>query len=365
MDVSSMLPRFPTVVSDAPLSEYSQRRYHAYPHANGFADGGASIVLGQLEEGAASLWKVDLSTGREAMLARFVAPAAPAFRPELWFDVAAHADVLVTVAEGAVQLVDVRRPGRSRELFRGSDGMNVQALPSITADGSRVVVYFERAGVWGVLAIDVASGKTQTLVQHAWMVGHCHFLPHDPEWVMYCHEGRCDTVPDRMWAWHARHAPQGKVLFDQASDVPGVPLQVGHEVGCQHENAAIVVAYGASPRGPRGVYEIFLDGRPPRLVSAADRDLHCNVSRDGRWIVVDTSGPHDLPGRGWEDAQARSDVLLSHPPTGQRQLLAHSGIRSHPWHPHPTFSPDGHAIVLGEADGDMGRVRLLRLSSAV
>ena len=323
-------------------------------------------MLGQLEPAAASFWKVDLRSGRDALIGRFASPTAGAFKPELWFDVAYAANTLVTVAGGAVVLFDLSTSGPGRELFSPPSGVVLQALPSITADGTRVVVHYQQEQMYGVLAIDVATGKATTLVRHGWWIGHTHFLPYDPTWILFCHEGRCDTVPDRMWAYHPTRCPQGRVLFDQASSVQGTLLQVGHEVGCHHDACLLAVAYGVSDTGPRGVYQISLDGRAPKLVSSADRDLHCNISRNGRWIVVDTSGPHDAPGRGWQDAQGHSDVLLVDAATGVRSLLARSHILNHPWHPHPAFSPDGNSIIYGEAHPDnRGNVHLLTLAPAV
>jgi hypothetical protein len=209
----------------------------------------------------------------------------------------------------------------------------------------------------GIIAINTRSGEGGVLVEHHWLTGHPHFSPFDPAWISYCHEGKTEIVSDRLWAWHAEHAPKGRALWDQL----GGKLCVGHEVACRHDLSVLAVAYGVSPGGPRGLYEVYLDDRKPRLISKCDRDLHCNVSRDGKRMVVDTSGPHDLPGRGWENAEGRSDISLIDPATGQRKLLARSKITSHPWHPHPVFTPDGRAVVYGEGSGDTGRVHLLYL----
>ena len=73
------------------------------------------------------------------------------------------------------------------------------------------------------------------------------------------------------------------------------------------------------------------------------------MSRDGKFIAIDTSGPHDLPGRGWENANQTSDVLLLNVETGEERWLARTRLDKHPSHPHPTFSPDGKYILFNEA----------------
>jgi hypothetical protein len=132
-------------------------------------------------------------------------------------------------------------------------------------------------------------------------------------------------------------------------------------VASRHDRSVLAIAYGVSPEGPRGLYEVFFSGRPARLISQGDRDWHCNLSPDGGWAVVDTTGPHDLPGRGWENAEGRSDVLLVEMATGRRELLAHTTLTKHPWHPHPVFTPDGRGVVYSEARGDSGCVHLVTL----
>jgi len=60
----------------------------------------------------------------------------------------------------------------------------------------------------------------------------------------------------------------------------------------------------------------------------------------------------------------RSDILLVDPTTGRRKLIARSQITSHPWHPHPVFTPDGKAIVYAEGSGDTAACICFRCSTA-
>ncbi len=87
-------------------------------------------------------------------------------------------------------------------------------------------------------------------------------------------------------------------------------LHFGHERWAHHAVGAVVVAYGVSPAEPRGLYWTSPDDPSGRLLSRGDRYWHCDVSRDGTLAVVDTTGPADRPGKGWDGADSIADVLL-------------------------------------------------------
>ncbi len=338
------------------LTEISSNDHLPYPHSNGFADGGRSLVLGRFGQAEISLVKRNLETGKEFILASFASSELLGkgkwFGAEdrLWVDVAEKTNVAVTVAQNTVWIYDLNQSGPARKLFAAPEDYSLHALPGITMDGTRVVVVAHQLGRSVAWLIDVASGENHSFFESDWAADHFHFCPHDENWIGFSHEGACDLIPDRMWGWHRTLAPQGKAIFDQRSEDPQRLLCVGHERWCYHDTSALAVAYGVSPSGPRGLYEIFPDGRLSRLVSPGDRDWHCNVSRDGRWAVVDTTGPHDLPGKGWEGVHGESDVLLVDMQTGVRTFLAHSRSGKGQAHPHPVFSPDGRWIYFNNTN---------------
>lgn len=330
------------------LGDFAKCRYLTYPHANGFADGGRSLVVGQRGSETSLLWHVDLLSGRETKLGEW--PQKLCGIEMLWFDIASRANVLITIVDNAVWKVDLNDPSPKPEVvYRETDGV-LQALPSVTAGGTKVLMGRSYGGRYQAVEIDLtgASGS-RVLFQSEWFANHFHYSPYDEAWVGFSHEGPADQVGDRVWGWHASVAPEGQCYFDNAS----AGLCVGHERWSFHETSAFAVAYGMSPQGPRGVYEVFPKTGSSRLVSEGDRDWHLNVSQDGRWIVVDTTGPYDAPGRGWENAVCISDVLVVDVESGLRKFVGRSCLaKGFHVHPHPVFSPDGMMIFFNEASAD-------------
>src|SRR5690606_32265950 len=133
------------------------------------------------------------------------------------------------------------------------------------SDGRKVLLREKRGHRNHALELDIASGTLRELFVKDWYANHFHYCPHDESWVGFSHEGKTELIPDRCWVWHAEHAPEGRVVFDQASDAPGTRLCVGHERWCFHDVSAYAIAFAVSPAGKRGLYEVFGDGRPAQL----------------------------------------------------------------------------------------------------
>ena len=322
--------------------------YLTYPHSNGFCKDGHTLVLGHLDGMIASLWKTAPEAKDDVRICEFDVSREAG---QLWFDVASRANRLVVASGNEVWVYDLDKMGQGKCIYRVD--LPVQMFyphPSLSSDGRQVVIGVRFPERYAALWIDVESGESRNLFECPRWVNHLHFSPYDENWIGFCHEGACEKISDRVWGWHAVHAPEGRCLFDQNWGTPARKLYVGHERWCFHAPTALVVAYGGSPGGPRGVYEVSAEGKPPRLISQGDRHLHVNVSRSGHYAVIDTSGPHDLAGRGWENAQNVSDILLLDVSTGEQRWLARSKLDpKHPYHPHPVFSPDEKFIFFNEA----------------
>jgi Tol biopolymer transport system component len=66
---------------------------------------------------------------------------------------------------------------------------------------------------------------------------------------------------------------------------------------------------------------------------------HCDVSRDGKWAVIDTQGDG-----------AAGDLIAVNCQTGARlPLVDKISYTRHPLHPHPRISPDGKWVVYNDA----------------
>lgn len=348
------------------LGGYELNRYHTYPHSNGFSVDGREMVVMQMMPDHTSLWMLpidrldtqpqSIAPGRRVASFDLPQPSSDKAPITIWPDIALHRNIMTLSVLDSIWVLDMdEHLPRPRLIYVAPHGWKLTDLTSQKPDGSAVCfgIRDEQTGVYQCIEIDQATGKARTILEADWFINHFHYCPHDPDWIGFCHEGPTEQIPDRMHAMHPTRLPEGRCIFDQVSDEPGKLLCVGHERWCYHETSAITVAYGVSPAGLRGLYRISPQpDESAKLISQSDRDWHCNVTRDGRHMVVDTTGPWNLPGCGWENANGNSDVVHVDPDTGNRHLLASTKHRFQPWHPHPAFSPDGRWVFFNDYNGN-------------
>jgi hypothetical protein len=339
---TSMNPAHHPDISCKLLGTTEQHRHLSYPHTHGFFKTEPIVILAQREHGGERLVLYHLETGEEQPLYFF---------PEciqLYYDAAHAVPVLLAIHNQQVLIVDLMKHQSPQCLYNATQSERLGGLGSITSDGSRVALYKKEQNRYHLLQLDITTGLIQTICTKSWEMGHVQFAPTDAHWIGFCHEGETTLISDRIWAWHPETYPDGACVFNQSDASTAAFLNVGHERWCIHDRLVDAVVYGVSPVGPRGVYEINPHTQTYRIISSGERDWHCNSSYDGAWLVVDTSGPYDQPGRGWEQAGSVSDIILIHRATGKRHWLArcHHGPQHH--HPHPAFSPDGNWIVFND-----------------
>lgn len=337
-----------------------ENTYVAYPHANAFCADGETFILGRM--GAASgLIRLRLNAPEPVPLASTGSPAHG--ESAVWYDVALRSPRLAAIFDNAAWMLDLERPGSWDRVYAPQGAARLQGLPSLSADGGKLLCGEDREGAHAVVEIDLESRLSRVLFEKEWHANHFHYCPHDEGWIAFSHEGPAEIVADRCWAWHARHAPQGKPVFPQHSEAPGRPLCVGHERWCFHDASGYAVAYAVSPVGKRGLYEVFADGREARLLFPSDILWHCDMDATGRFVVVDTTAPWGvsveteeafqdaLRGHLRADAQRgenRSDVALIDLETREVLPLATVTRARHPYHPHPTIRPDGRWILFND-----------------
>ncbi|MFF0341293.1 oligogalacturonate lyase family protein [Kribbella sp. NPDC004875] len=330
-----------------------------YPHAGGFhADGERLVVVRwDADRSATGFVSVPWREPGDADVRELCAvPAQARQEGTVWFDVARDAERLAGTWDGVLHIMDLAdRTAAPEMLYRAPAGRALQGLVSISPAGDRVLVSQEAPGEYTLLEVDVGTGRIRELQTREWWANHAHYCPADPAWIGYSHEGPTKSVPDRVWARHAVELPEGQCVLRQPEGVC-----FGHERWAHHAVGAVVVAYGVSPNGPRGLYWASPDDPAGRLLSRGDRYWHCDISRDGRRAVVDTSGPADRPGKGWENADGISDILLVDLTDGSTLPLARTRATRHPAHPHPIFTPDGSAVLFNDLapDGTLSITRI-------
>jgi len=328
-----------------------------YPHTNAFACGSRVLVYARAHRGIRRLFARDLESGETTRL-----PDVPA--DTMWHDVASHAPRVAAIDGAAVWILDLENPGPWKCVYRPGPAAHLDGLCSLSHDGSRLLCMEDRDGIYRGLEIDVATGGRRELFSQNWYADHIHYCPHDQEWIGFSHAGPTEQTPDRCWVWHPEEAPRGRVAFDQASEEPGKWLYVGHERWGAHDISGYVIAYAVSPAGRRGLYEIFGDGRPARLLWENDVLWHCNMDPSGRFAIVDTTGPFREEKLSEEEFRAAterhvqtdrdrgqnaSDVVLIDLQTRRTLLVATVQRAAHPYHPHPAISPDRKWIIWNDA----------------
>ncbi|MGW7680873.1 oligogalacturonate lyase family protein [Kribbella sp. NPDC054772] len=340
------------------LAKVAVGAHLTYPHANGFHAGGDRLATvrwdpERLAFGIASVpWRDPRSHD-----VREICTVLGQHDGEgtVWFDVARSAERLVGVWANALHLVDLADEASTPEtVYRAPYGCTLQALVSINAAGDRALISEEWPGSFRLLEVDLATGAVEELHDRTWWANHAHYCPADEGWIGFSHEGTADSVPDRVWARHGTELPAGGCVLTQPED-----LFFGHERWAHHAVGAVVVAYGISPGERRGLYWTSPDEPAGRLLSRGDRFWHCDISRDGTLAVVDTTGPADQPGTGWDGGNT-SDVLLVDLRDGRTTPLARTLATRHPAHPHPIFAPDGSAVLFNNLDPD-GTVSISRV----
>ncbi|MEU2671993.1 hypothetical protein ABZ622_24605 [Streptomyces sp. NPDC007164] len=330
------------------LSTFDQRRYFTYPTHNGFVDADR-IVLGQRETGATSLWEVNVRSGTERFLARFATPAGDR-NPFVWWNI--HSGRLVTCAENAVWLIDLAAPSPVK-LYSPPPGRALSVVVNLHPAGDRVLCSHYpapiTAGPTTAVEIELNGGRVREVFSGSVLATHFQYSAHDPEWIGYALGGNIHS-----WALHPVHAPNGKMIWDQAA--AGVPVGTHGVWKSRADTGSLVVGIGGSSAG---LWMVYPDDRPDRLLAPGPSSTngtynHCDISADGRWAVTDTNGRNGSA-LGQVGSVALVDLTGVHPP---RTLGLVGWGSAHPGHPHPGFSPDGRLVAYTDTEAATDRTRV-------
>lgn len=187
-----------------------------------------------------------------------------------------------------------------------------------------------------VVKVEIATGNFEVLVDLPKLFNHVHFSPHDDDWVVFCRGNATTVQKETVWAHHPVHAPDGANVVPQLL-AGGQVLRLSHVRASWHAPEVVTVNY----ENPRSVWRGFLDGSAPQEI-ARGRFEHCDISRDGRFVVVDT----DLTGS--DMCIQVIDTTGAIPVTTVVPFTCRGA--NHPRHNHPIFSPDGRYVLFNDPD---------------
>ncbi len=364
------------------LSGFEDYRYFTYPHLNGFIsrDGADSaIVVGQVDPAAAqtTLLEIDLATSTERSLGTFQ------HRHDeknifVWWDVDVAGTTLVSATNAGVYLVDLTAAVPVPELiFTPPPRRGISAVVSLHPASDRCLVSHYPFGLlYGpttLLEIDLATKETREVLTSETMLAHFQYCEADPAWIGFSNQSRLTHnygPAHRAWVHHPEHAPYGRLLWDQQT--PTGPVSATHEVWAFHDVSCVLVAPhdAAAPwnrrTGTAGLYQVWADGRPARLIRESTAYNHCSIDRTGTWAVVDC-GPYEVATATTEDVDSgRVSLSSGH---GRIELIPMAGGEPiqvsdvgfgsvHPRHPHPNFSPTGRTLAWTDTNPDTDRTRV-------
>ena len=223
---------------------------------------------------------------------------------------------------------DERRPNDDFRSKVADLPANVRLSGTISVDCSEKSIYL---GVqyaedsWGLLSLDIHAAKYSKVIDSKFRVGHCQAHPSISGLIMYCWETGGDSE-QRMWIVNANgqgNGPFYKETYDE---------WVTHEVWWG-PNKALFTIWPKNEemlKKPYGIACISLEDRSLHILNQR-KYWHVGGSPDGKWAAGDT-----FDGRIYS---IKAD-------TGRAKLLTQGHRpRGATVHPHPSFSPDGSAVL--------------------
>ena len=348
------------------ITEFSQDSHYTYPHLNGAATAsaarGAGVVVASRtpRRDASTLVWIDLGTGEERTLCTLRHRVGE--HNYLWWDMDPAGTRLVTVADGAVHLVDLTTGSTVAErIYEAPPGQRLSVISSLHPSGRKCLASHYPTGSTGgpstIIELDLRSGIATTLLRSELWLAHPQYCEADPEWIGFANQSRSDHLFGpyaRVWALHPESAPLGRQLWQQQP--PGGLVPASHEVWRFDRTGCIVVAPTVHSEarldtpGPKGLWSLDVDGRPAELVAAGEMFNHCTINRVGDLAAVDVG-----PDENWRGNISLISMDGRFPP---RQVASLGWQQEHPCHGHPGFSPDGRHLMFTDTETQTGRTRV-------
>ena len=203
----------------------------------------------------------------------------------------------------------------------------------LSLDADEKVLYtgaeLEPEKKWGLLALELETGKWRTIVELDFLVGHLQANPFRSGAILFCHETGGDA-PQRMWFVQADGTglrPFYKETYDE---------WVTHETWWGPDRVLFTIwPYDDEhKRKTHGIVSVDFETGATQIHYQYPA-WHTHGSPDGRWIMGD-----DFDRNIW----------LIEAASGERRLLTqgHQG-EGHNTHPHASFTPDSKGIVFNSS----------------
>lgn len=328
--------------------------HHLYFTATSFTGDGRRTVFGSERSGSPQLHMLELDGGRIVQLTD-----TPDVKAQLG---CVHSGEEFAYYVTSREVRSVRLDTFEEEtLYACPEGFGL-ALPTITADGSRLalayveampmstetgVIYstmherFFRRPASVIVRIETDTGRALACWgEHAW-ISHVCIHPHDPDLIMFCHEGSWGHVHQRMWTVRVGETPaQAHKLYPQHHDEA-----VGHEYFTQEGEVGFQCT--VKSMGETLAFDCFIraDGTWVRQYRwpGGRRAAHIQSNSDNSLVVGDGAflAPDDDDGGNWiglithDEGWCRVRRLCRHDTSWTTQI----------GHPHPIFSPDDDWVL--------------------
>ncbi|EOC0011366.1 oligogalacturonate lyase family protein [Cronobacter turicensis] len=213
--------------------------------------------------------------------------------------------------------------------------------------------FFHKGPHCRLLRVDLQTGASETIHEEKIWLGHPIYRPFDDNTVAFCHEGPHDLVDARMW-----------MVNEDGSNVRKVKDHAEGE-SCTHEfwvpdgSALVYVSYLKGKQG-RTIYRYLPDSGVNEELLPIPACSHLMSNFDGTLLVGDGSGtPVDVKDTGGYnidndpylyvfDVAQKSYYRAARHDTSWETFAGSRQVT----HPHPSFSPDGNAILFStDKDG--------------
>jgi hypothetical protein len=211
---------------------------------------------------------------------------------------------------------------------------------------------------------DIVTGEWDLRYTHEFGAGtpqmtHLMINPEYDNLVFFCHEGTTTKIPDRMWTINTDTGEKKNIFIQQNNSLDqDSPIKTGETSG--HENWTadgehmVFVKYPYDTNvGMNGIVRVDKYGEDREYINDDYRYWHCHPSSDNRFVTADTMLTGASMGTNVNMSFGSSEIVLIDIKTSSSILLTKiKAGGTHPYQPHPAFSPNGKLVAFSCSNGD-------------